>query len=378
MPRFLGSFRRVLRAPGVPQARHLAERAVAPYLRADVASIAADQARTATDQSTTAERVQRVDLTTNHRLHLLEEAMNSLQTHMPAVLNAIASTNGTARQFARQHIELERQLAEIGLSHSAGAEALAQLEASMEALKLQASQIEASSHRAAGEASEHADAIGTEIRNDLGPHLETLAFLLRRVETVRAEMLFELRYGPQREPETNPTVTIVNPDALAARPLRLNLGAGHIALTDFVNIDMRELPGIDVVAPIDNLPFEPSSVDEIFSSHTLEHFPEEQLKRQLLPYWVGLLAPGGTLRAIVPDIGAMIEACAKGTIPFAQFRDVAYGGQEYVGDFHHNGFTPESLRGLLRDVGLENVTLIAQGRPNGLCLEFEITARKPA
>ena len=46
---------------------------------------------------------------------------------------------------------------------------------------------------------------------------------------------------------------------------------------------MRDLPGVDVVAKAGDLPFEPGSVDEIYSAHLLEHFPQEAMRRRLLP-----------------------------------------------------------------------------------------------
>jgi hypothetical protein len=128
---------------------------------------------------------------------------------------------------------------------------------------------------------------------------------------------------------------------------------------------------------VDGLPFEPGAVTEIFSSHTVEHFPEEQLRRRLLPYWIGLLKPGGTFRAIVPDLEAMTKAYTNGELTFEILRNVIYGGQEYDGDFHYTGFTPDSLAALLVECGLERATVIASGRPNGDCLEFEISAVKP-
>jgi hypothetical protein len=213
------------------------------------------------------------------------------------------------------------------------------------------------------------------LRSELLPHIETIRFLLARIETVRAEMLHELRYGP----DTKETVEtkVVNEAALKQSELRLNIGAGHIAIEDYVNIDIRELPGIDLVAPVDSLPFEPDSITEIFSSHVLEHFAELELRRKLLPYWYTLLRGGGTFRAVVPDLAAMTEAYSKGEIDFENLRSVLYGGQEYEADFHFTGFTPDSLGALLVDCGFKDVRVLAQGRPNGDCLEFEIAATRP-
>jgi hypothetical protein len=56
---------------------------------------------------------------------------------------------------------------------------------------------------------------------------------------------------------------------------------------------------------------------------------------------------------------------------------VLYGGQEYEGDFHFDLFTTDTLRASLEAAGLVEVEVEAEGRVNGLCLEFQIVARKP-
>jgi predicted SAM-dependent methyltransferase len=189
-------------------------------------------------------------------------------------------------------------------------------------------------------------------------------------------MLHELRYGQPRESAAI-DVEIVNPAALDNETTRLNLGCGHLPLEGYVNVDMRKLPGVDVVAPLDAMPFESQSVDEIFSAHVLEHFPQAALERQLLPYWYSLLTPGGVFRSVVPDVDAMIDQYRDGSISFENLREVVYGGQEYEGDFHHTAFTPESLSALLVKAGFDEPHLVARGRENGACLEFELTARRP-
>jgi predicted SAM-dependent methyltransferase len=199
---------------------------------------------------------------------------------------------------------------------------------------------------------------------------------MKRVETVRFEMLNELRYGKQPDGRTSLEPRVINAEALDKARLRLNIGAGHIPLENYVNVDMRELPGIDVIAMVDDLPFEPGTVDEIFSSHTLEHFPQESLRRQLLPYWVSLLKSGGTLGVVAPDVEAMSEGFVRGDTSFEDFREVLYGGQEYEGDTHFTGFTPDSCCALLLEAGLVDPVIVARDRPNGKCKEFEITARK--
>lgn len=199
-----------------------------------------------------------------------------------------------------------------------------------------------------------------------------------RLDVVREEAMLEIRYGAHQVPSI-PT-KVVDPDKLAQlveTGLRLNLGCGHIPLEGYVNVDMRDLPGVDVVAPAGALPFEPETIQEIYSAHFLEHFPQEEFKRRLLPHWGALLAPGGVLRAVVPDGEAMFKGVADGSYPFEDFRAVLFGGQEYNGDFHFNMFTPQSLAALLRASGFVDVRCVESARRNGRCFEFEMAARKP-
>jgi predicted SAM-dependent methyltransferase len=214
----------------------------------------------------------------------------------------------------------------------------------------------------------------------------TLHFLLERVEFVRREMLFELRYGEQggsgilpKQKQARPRIVSVEKIAAAkmGSTLRLNLGCGHIPLPDFINIDMRDLPGVDVIAECGMLPFEPGSVDEIFSAHLVEHFPQEEFLRRLLPYWRDLLSPGGMLRTITPDGAAMLAGIADGSYGFEDFRDVVFGGQDYDGDFHYNLFTPETLARTFEQAGFVRLETPVRGRRNGQCFEFELVARAP-
>lgn len=303
----------------------------------------------------------------------LAESGVRFDRHMPAVLNAIASTNGTARLLRR---DFDRHAEHVDLE-------VARVDADVTRLDETAARLAEEIKRLDG----HIVRLNGHVENELwplmaraeslGPLNETVASLVQRIETVRAEMLHELRYGQPTE-SREITVEVVNSAAVEeADVLRLNLGCGHLPLAGYVNVDMRRLPGVDVVAPLDAMPFEPETVSEIFSAHVLEHFPQAALERQLLPYWFSLLAPNGVFRSVVPDVDAMIDQYRDGTIAFENLREVVYGGQEYEGDFHHTAFTPDSLSVLLGKVGFVDVELVERGRKNGACLEFELTARRP-
>ena len=59
-------------------------------------------------------------------------------------------------------------------------------------------------------------------------------------------------------------------------PLKLNLGAGGLPLDGYVNCDIVQLPGIDVVHDLDTAPWpwEDASVTEIMASDIFEHIAE--------------------------------------------------------------------------------------------------------
>ena len=202
-----------------------------------------------------------------------------------------------------------------------------------------------------------------------------LEYVTNRVEFVRRETLLETRYGgTQAAQPTEPRIVNAAKVNAMGKALRLNVGCGHVTLPDYVNVDQRELPGVDVVAEAGNMPFAAGSVAELYSAHFLEHFPEERLRRQILPYFRSLLKRGGTLRAVVPDAETMIREYAAGSYSYAQLREVTFGGQDYEGDFHYNMFTPESLAALLREAGFSKVEVTVKGRRNGACYEFEVVA----
>lgn len=205
-----------------------------------------------------------------------------------------------------------------------------------------------------------------------------------RLEFVRKELMFELRkqvmrVGTGKKEGSASTVRpkIINLEKVNGQSRkRLNLGCGHIPLDDFINVDSRELPGVDLIASVTALPFDPNTVGELYASHLIEHFSNHELKSVVLPHWFSLLESGGVLSVIAPDADAMIKGYSQGEFAFAELREVLFGGQEYEGDFHFTMLNPEGVMDLLEEIGFTSPRLVAKGRRNGLCYEFEITATK--
>lgn len=208
----------------------------------------------------------------------------------------------------------------------------------------------------------------------------TLGAVRDRMEFIRQELMYEMRYGASgpggaAAPAVEPR--IIARDRVTGDDLRLNLGCGHIPLAGFVNVDSRELDHVDVVADVHNLPFPAGSLARIHSAHLLEHFPLEELRRSLVPYWISLLRPGGLLTAIVPDSETMISEFSAGRISFEELRLVTYGQQEYDKDFHFNMFSQASICELFEQAGLQDVRMVASGRRNGVSYEMEVEGRRP-
>lgn len=94
----------------------------------------------------------------------------------------------------------------------------------------------------------------------------------------------------------------------ARRGLKLHVGCGQGHLPGWVNIDVHPAPlALNVLA---GLPFGDGSASHVFVSHLLEHlyFP-----RDVQPFLAELrrvLAPGGRVRIVVPDVEQCIAAYA--------------------------------------------------------------------
>lgn len=91
----------------------------------------------------------------------------------------------------------------------------------------------------------------------------------------------------------------------------LDVGCGPNANSGLINLDFLWHPGVDVCWDIRRgLPFADASMQGVFSEHCLEHFsrpPALALLREIRR----VLAPGGTVRIIVPDGGLYLDTYAR-------------------------------------------------------------------
>jgi hypothetical protein len=300
-----------------------------------------------------------------HTSGLMNDAvprLDAIDGNFDGVVNGLASFASTARKTARQAAEHESQMREL----------------STEVTAMRSIVLQAATRSEVSSVSDQLKMSHNELVSAVSGHAETQGWVIQRMEAIRSEFMHELRWGAAKPAATEEIAPqIVNQDALVAGELRLNLGCGTLPIPGFANVDMRLLPGVDIVAPAGALPVDSGSVTELFSAHFLEHFSEEELRRTLLPYWTSLLKPGGVFRAIVPDFEMMVSAWIEDSITFANLRSVIFGGQEYEGDFHYTMFTVESMTAILGDSGLVDIQVVERGRQNGDCMEMEVTASRP-
>jgi predicted SAM-dependent methyltransferase len=82
--------------------------------------------------------------------------------------------------------------------------------------------------------------------------------------------------------------------------VRLHVGCGGVHLDGWINIDLRRLPGVDVVADVTKrLDFR--EVEAVFAEHFLEHLPVEAALSFLLDVR-RVLRPDGWLRLSTPNL----------------------------------------------------------------------------
>ncbi len=126
--------------------------------------------------------------------------------------------------------------------------------------------------------------------------------------------------------------------------IRLNIGAGDIALPGFTSIDKK------LGHEAGNLrEYADGTVDEIYASHVLEHFPAAFVSG-VVKEWCRVLKPGGRLRIGVPDFRKVAESYIDGkNLPHAGY---IMGGQTDKDDFHFAMFDAETLKDVLEQARL--------------------------
>ncbi len=137
--------------------------------------------------------------------------------------------------------------------------------------------------------------------------------------------------------------------------MRLDIGGGNNPLPDYLSVDA--FTGADVQAYMWALPFADGSVDEIYSSHALEHISKFQVV-PTLEEWARVIKAEGRIIIRVPDLEWCVNKWLE-TKGDGWDMAIIFGSQTqddgisiHEGEFHKTGFTRGLMLGYLRKAGL--------------------------
>lgn len=149
---------------------------------------------------------------------------------------------------------------------------------------------------------------------------------------------------------------------LAKGPIRLEIGSGPRGLEGWTSLDLNVGADIqhDLTTP---LPFPDATVDEIYSSHVLEHFTYPGPLLHVVHECHRVLKPGARIRVAVPDARVFLNAyfhpelfdreqfCTEDVgLSFRNRMDVV-NFIAYLGGDHRYLFDQENLVDLLSEAG---------------------------
>lgn len=111
---------------------------------------------------------------------------------------------------------------------------------------------------------------------------------------------------------------------------------------------------------------EENTVDIIYSSHLLEHFPHIRV-HDILKRWYGKMKDGALIMINVPDLvwaSKYVLKYERGEKLTGYYTDFAgdkgvlgilYGTQSHMGEYHLGGFTQRYIQELFKEVGFKDV-----------------------
>ena len=137
--------------------------------------------------------------------------------------------------------------------------------------------------------------------------------------------------------------------------VKLHLGCNTKKIPGFINVDVVETSATDLVFDLVeiNKYIDPTSVDYIYTCHTLEHLSRHNYFQTLSDLYL-ILKPNGMLRISVPDFEAIARYYVT-TGDLNEIRGTLFGGQINEYDYHCWTWDFKSLSEDLNKIGFTNI-----------------------
>lgn len=171
--------------------------------------------------------------------------------------------------------------------------------------------------------------------------------------------------------------------------VKLNIGCGETKVAGYVNVDIRNDIGADLIINLEKIPylFDSNSIDEILANDILEHFSHKNVE-EIVREWHRILKSGGTLTLKTPDFENIINILKMDTNFLSITADLIgkpkktwlsiphwmYGAQDYPQNFHKLIFTKIELKKFLEYVGFKVNSIVndAQCGTNMICIATKV------
>jgi SAM-dependent methyltransferase len=147
--------------------------------------------------------------------------------------------------------------------------------------------------------------------------------------------------------------------------IKLDIGCGRSCRKGYVGVD-RFNEKADIMAPAHELPYGGGEVDEIYTSHMVEHLTPQEFEAALRE-WRRALKPGGKLTVRCPNFELYVREWLEGDYGHRWGWGIVniFGWQDRgPGMWHHTGFTVRRLEKVLPEFGFEVVACkVTETRP---------------
>lgn len=174
---------------------------------------------------------------------------------------------------------------------------------------------------------------------------------------------------------------------------KLDVGCGSTVTEGYERLDAwPDYDDLDFVCELDAVPVDDGTFERVRASHVIEHVPIDRVRRTVLPEWLRILEPGGTLWVDTPNIERNVRLYSNGgweadfarLKPHEQERLMLNGvpnktmwltfkvfSTEHALNCHYWGPDPDLLTMLFEEAGFVNVRVV-QTEPSVI-----VEGRKP-